>query len=87
MGAQTPQLYQQRFEQGVSLMHTDIDEAVKVFQQLYEETGAIRVQLELARSLYIAEQLPDAKAQFIDILQKPMPITLRDKVEWYLSEI
>lgn len=87
VGAQTPQLYQQRFEQGVSLMHTDIDEAVKVFQQLYEETGSIRVQLELARSLYIAEQLPDAKAQFIDILQKPMPITVRDKVEWYLSEI
>lgn len=85
--AQTPTLYQQRFEQGVQLMHTNIDEAVDKFRQLYEETGAIRVQLELARSLYISEDLEAAKAEFIDILQKSIPITVRDKVEWYLSEI
>lgn len=85
--AQTPLLYQQRFEQGVRLMHTDIDAAVTVFRDLYAETGAIRVQLELARSLYLAEDLDAAKSEFIDILQKPIPITVRDKVEWYLTEI
>ncbi len=85
--AQTPALNQQRFEQGVRLMHTDIDQAVEVFRALYMETGAIRVQLELARSLYIAEELDAAKVEFIDVLQKPIPITVRDKVEWYLSEI
>jgi hypothetical protein len=85
--AQTPALNQKRFEEGVRLMHTDIDRAVTVFQQLYNETGAIRTQLELARSLYIAESLAKAKTEFIDILQKPIPITVRDKVEWYLSEI
>lgn len=85
--AQTARLYQQRFERGVELMHTDIDSAVDVFRQLYKETGAVRVQLELARSLYIAEDLEDARAVFIDVLQKPIPITVRDKVEWYLSEI
>ncbi len=87
VSAQTPLLYQKRFEHGVQLMNTNIDEAVDVFRQLYDETGAIRVQLELARSLYIAEDLEAAKAEFIDILQKPIPITVRDKVEWYLNEI
>jgi len=85
--AQTPLLYQQRFEHGASLMQTDVDEAVVVFRELYAETGAIRVQLELARSLYLAEELDAARQQFIDILQKSIPITVRDKVEWYLSEI
>jgi hypothetical protein len=85
--AQTPFLYQTRFEHGVRLMHTDIDAAVIVFRDLYAETGAIRVQLELARSLYLAEDLDAAKSEFIDILQKPIPITVRDKVEWYLTEI
>jgi len=85
--AQSPTAYQQRFEQGVQFMQTDIDQAVVVFRELYTETGATRVQLELARSLYIAEDLDAAKTQFIDIVQKPIPITVRDKVEWYLSEI
>jgi len=85
--AQTSASNQQRFEQGVRLMHTDIDEAVEVFRALYLETGAIRVQLELARSLYIAEDLDGAKTEFINVLQKQVPITVRDKVEWYLSEI
>lgn len=87
VNAQMPSQNQARFEQGVRLMQTDIDAAVVTFRQLYVETGAIRVQLELARSLYIAEELDLAKAQFIDILQKQIPITVRDKVEWYLSEI
>lgn len=78
---------QKRFEVGVQLMRTDVDQAVVVFRDLYAETGAIRVQLELARSLYLSEEFDQAKAQFIDILSKSIPITVRDKVEWYLSEI
>lgn len=84
---QTVSVNQKRFEVGVQLMHTDIDQAVVVFRQLYAETGAIRVQLELARSLYLVEDLDGAKDEFIDILSKPIPITVRDKVEWYLGEI
>jgi hypothetical protein len=87
VSAQTPLLYQKRFDQGVQFMQTDIDQAVVVFRALYAETEATRVQLELARSLYIAEDLEAAKVEFIDVLQKPIPITVRDKVEWYLSEI
>lgn len=85
--AQTPNLYQQRFEQGVQLMDTNIDQAVVVFRALYRETWAVRVQLELARSLYISDDLEEAKVEFIDVLQKEIPITVRDKVEWYLNEI
>lgn len=78
---------QQRFEQAVRLMGTDVDQAIGIFQSVYQETGAVRVQLELARSLFLAGRLADAKVEFISILAKPVPIAVRDRVEWYLSEI
>ena len=63
--------------------------AAQIFADLYQDTQAVRVQLEWARSLYLAGRLSEAKVQFIDILNKPesIPITVRDKVEWYMSEI
>lgn len=63
--------------------------AAQIFADLYQDTQAIRVQLEWARSLYLAGRLNEAKEQFINILNKPesIPITVRDKVEWYVSEI
>ena len=85
--AQTPQEFQKRFEAGVIMMDRDIHQAVIIFATLYNETKSVRVQLELARSLFLAGRLAEAKVQFIDILQKPVPITVRDKIEWYLSEI
>ena len=78
---------QRRFEEGVLLMSSDPKEAVEIFKILYQETGQTRIELELARSLFLAGNLPDAKAQFIDLLNQPIPITVRDKVEYYLSEI
>lgn len=85
--AQSTQDFQKRFEAGVVMMDRDINQAVIIFTKLYNDTKSVRVQLELARSLYVAGRLAEAKAQFIDILQKPIPITVRDKIEWYLSEI
>lgn len=63
--------------------------AAQIFAELYEETKAVRVQLEWARSLYLAGHLNQARVQFIDILNKPefLPITVRDKVEWYIGQI
>jgi hypothetical protein len=78
---------QQRFEQAVKLMGTDIDQAIDILRSVYQDTKAVRVQLELARSLFLAGQLDEAKVEFISILAKPVPITVRDKIEWYLSEI
>jgi hypothetical protein len=85
----TPQIYQQRFEEGVAVMGSNPNLAAQIFGDLYMETKAVRVQLEWARSLYLAGRLTEAKIQFIDILKKPesIPITVRDKVEWYVSEI
>jgi hypothetical protein len=85
----SPEVFQKRFEQGVALMGVSPTAAISIFDDLYKETGAVRVQLELARSLYLSNRLEEAKAQFIDILNKPesIPITVRDKVEWYVSEI
>jgi len=78
---------QRRFEEGVALMSSSPKEAVEVFKILYQITGQTRIELELARSLFLAGNLADARAQFIDVLSKPIPITVRDKVEYYLSEI
>lgn len=78
---------QQRFEQAVKLMSTDVDQAIDIFRSVYQATRAVRVQLELARSLFLAGKLGEAKIEFISILEKPVPITVRDRVEWYLSEI
>ena len=78
---------QRRFEEGVALMSSNPEEAIEVFKILYQITGQTRVELELARSLFLAGNLADARAQFIDVLSKPIPITVRDKVEYYLSEI
>lgn len=78
---------QQRFEQGVKLMSTDVDQAIDIFRSVYLATNATRVQLELARSLFLAGRLADAKVEFISVLAKPIPIVVRDRVEWYLSEI
>lgn len=78
---------QRRFEEAIELMSSDPAEAASIFKILYQQTGTIRTELEFARSLFLSGNLADAKAQFIDILNKPIPITVRDKVEYYLSEI
>lgn len=87
--AQSPVDFQRRFEEGVSLMGINPNQSASIFDELYRDTHAVRVQLELARSLFLAGRLEEAKIQFIDILNKPesIPITVRDKVEWYVSEI
>lgn len=87
--ASTPQIFQQKFEEGVAAMGSNPNLAAQIFADLYIETNAVRVQLEWARSLYLAGRLSEAKTQFIDILNKPesIPITVRDKVEWYVGEI
>ena len=76
--ANTPQVYQQRFEEGVEAMGSNPNLAAQIFGDLYLETNAVRAQLEWARSLYLAGRLTEAKTQFIDILNKPesIPITV-----------
>lgn len=76
-----------QFKHALSLMQSDPNEAVAILRPLYEQTQAVRIQLELARSLYLAGNLSEAKTEFIVLINKSIPITVRDKVEWYLSEI
>ena len=85
--AQTPKEIQAQFSQAISLMEDRPEIAVQILRNLYEKSSTIRIQLELARSLYLAGRLDEAKDEFINILSRPIPITVRDKVEWYLSEI
>ena len=56
---------QKRFELGIIMMDKDIDQAILIFQALYADTKAVRVQLELARSLFVARRLAEAREQFI----------------------
>jgi hypothetical protein len=83
----SPQAYQRRFDQGIQALSSDISQAISIFRQLYTDTRSSRVQLELARSLFLGGRLAESKVEFIDILLKDIPITVRDKVEWYISEI
>ncbi len=83
----SPQAYQQRFDQGMQALRSDLSKAIDIFRQLYIDTHSSRVQLELARSLFLAGRLAESKVEFVDILLKDIPITVRDKVEWYISEI
>lgn len=82
-----PALIQQEFEEAINMMGYSPEAAASLFGALYQETGAPRIQLEWARSLYLAGRLSEAKEQFIDVINKEIPITVRDKIEWYLSEI
>jgi len=75
------------FQKAIALMESDPKEAAAIFQSLYDLAPTIRIQLELARSLYLAGDLAAAKKQFVVLLDRPIPFTVRDKVEWYLSEI
>ena len=79
--AASPQIFQQKFEEGIEAMGLNPNLAAQIFADLYQETKAVRVQLEWARSLYLAGRLSEAKTQFIDILNKPesIPITVRVK--------
>ena len=83
----TPKEIQAQFNLGISLMEDRPKEAAKILRSLYDQSSTIRIQLELAKSLYLAGSLEEAKNEFINILSRPVPITVRDKVEWYLSEI
>ena len=85
--AREPSLVQKEFEQAVGMMGSNPEAAAALFGELYQETLAPRIQLEWARSLYLAGRLAEAKEQFIDVINKEIPITVRDKIEWYLSEI
>lgn len=85
--ALTAKEIQAQFELGISLMQSNPEQAAIVFKSLYEQSSTIRIELELARSLFLSGRLDEAKDEFINILNRPIPITVRDKVEWYLSEI
>ena len=85
--AREPALVQKEFEAAISMMGYNPEAAAAAFGELYQETKAPRIQLEWARSLYLAGRLAEAKEQFIDVINKEIPITVRDKIEWYLSEI
>ena len=85
--ALTPREVQSEFNIAISLMDGNPKEAARILQRLYEFSSTIRIQLELARSLYLSGDLAGAKKEFINILNRPIPITVRDKVEWHLSEI
>jgi len=78
--ALTPKEVQSQFNVGISLMEEEPEKAAQVFRDLYEQSSTIRIQLELARSLYLAGRLEEAKDEFINILKWPNPITVRDKV-------
>ncbi len=68
--AREPALVQKEFEAAISMMGYNPEAAAAAFGELYQETKAPRIQLEWARSLYLAGRLAEAKEQFIDVINK-----------------
>ena len=65
-----PALVQKEFEEARGMMGYSPEAAAAKFGELYQETKAPRIQLEWARSLYLAGRLAEAKEQFIDVINK-----------------
>ena len=57
--AREPALIQKEFEEAINLMGSSPEAAAALFGSLYQETGAPRIQLEWARSLYLAGRLSE----------------------------
>jgi hypothetical protein len=68
-------------------MDSNIDESIRILEELSKITSSPRIKLELARAYYFAGRDADAKVLFKDSLQQDLPVPVRDKIEFFLNEI
>ena len=81
--------YQTRFLLGVEALHAGNPmRAVVIFEQLLAETGSPRVQLELARALFLMQDYERAEQLFREVLARPeLPWRVAENIRVYLDEI
>ena len=77
------------FEVGlVELNKGNTESAVQIFQALAQQSPSPRVQLELARALYLDHKYRSARELFNSVLDRPnIPWAVRRNIDVYLDEI
>ena len=80
--------YQVLFLIGVGEMQKgNYPSAVKIFRSLFRSAKTRRIQLELARALFLDRQFKEAQQLFLEIFEDPeVPLSVRENIKLYLDE-
>ena len=80
--------YQILFLIGVGEMQKgNYPSAVKIFRSLFQSARTRRIQLELARALFLDRQFKEARKLFLEIYEDPeVPLSVRENIKLYLDE-
>jgi len=78
---------QAQFIRAISLLNEDPEQAIDLLEELYANEQTIRIELEIARAYFSLGEYEIARAKFIAILDKELPISVRNNVEIFLSRI
>ncbi len=79
---------QVQFEAGVSaLFSDDLENALKLFEDLYKKTNAPRVKLEWARAAFLAKKYKLSSQLFNEVLAENIPDSVRFNISLWLTEI
>lgn len=77
-----------QFEAGVQQMFANrLDEAIAIFEDLYNKTRATRVKLEWARAAFLGKRYALSRRLFDEVLAEPIPDIVRFNISVYLGEI
>ena len=65
----------------------DYTSAISIFRSLFRSTRTRRVQLELARALFLDRQYKESKRLFLEVFENPnVPLSVRENIKLYLDE-
>lgn len=81
---------QRQFSEAMQLLDKDPQLSLQILKNLNNQTDAVRIKLELARALFVNEQLHESKAVFLEIIKElpeDTPIQVFENIEYFLSEI
>ncbi len=77
-----------QFEAGVSaLLSDDLENALRIFGDLYKKTNAPRVKLEWARAAFLAKKYGLSSQLFNEVLAENLPDSVRFNISLWLTEI
>jgi outer membrane protein len=80
---------QRAFVEGARLLEGgNYEAAARTFRELLRRTNSPRVKLELARTLYLLKQYPEARALFREVQLEPdVPWQVRDNIDGFIQTI
>jgi hypothetical protein len=80
---------QRAFIEGARLLEAgDLEAAARKFGELLKRTNSPRVKLELARTLYLLNRYPEARALFRQVQLEPdVPWQVRDNIDGFIQAI